>query len=73
MSKMEVFPCTIMVFFLKERSFLNLTSLQTFYSFLKGSLLVIPLMVQQHVPFIVRGMLSDTKDRCQITIPPFES
>ena len=28
------FPCTIMVLFLKERHFLYLTSLQTFYSFL---------------------------------------
>ena len=27
-------PCTVMVFFLKERHFLYLTSLQTFYSFL---------------------------------------
>jgi len=28
------FPCTMIIFFLKERPFLYLTSLQTFYSFL---------------------------------------
>ena len=63
----------MMMFLVKERFFLYLTSLQTFYSLLYYSILVLTLMVvQQHVPLIVRVMLLGTKDRYQIVIPLFE-
>ena len=62
----------MMMFLVKERFFLYLTSLQTIYSLLYCSILVLALMVQQHVPLIVRVMLLGTKDRYQIVIPLFE-
>ena len=77
------FPCTMMVFFLKEGHF-SLSHFPT--NFLLFSLMFSPgscccspcsffffLMVQQHVPRRVRGMLPSTKEKCQIMIPPFKS
>ena len=55
------FPCIVVIFSLKERPFPYLASLQTFSSFLYFSPLVLTLIVQQHVPFIVRGMLLGTR------------
>ena len=54
------FPYTMVMFSLKEGHFLYLTSLQTFYHFLYCSFLVLTLIVQQHVPLIVQGMLLGT-------------
>ena len=66
------FPYIVVVFLLKEGTFLYLTSLQTFYHFLYCSIMVLILIVQQHVPLTVRGMLLHTQDKCQNVIPPFE-
>ena len=66
------FLYTVVVFLLKEGPFLYLPSLQTFYHFLYCSILVLILIVQQHVPLTVRGMLLHTQDKCQNVIPPFE-